>query len=43
MYRMSSVRYLVAKEVGVNPDYVYVELVVTDSLRILPFDLVFDH
>jgi hypothetical protein len=40
---MSSVRHIVAKEVRVNPDCVYVELIVNDSLRVLPFDIVFDH
>jgi hypothetical protein len=39
---MSGVISAVAKQLKVNPDYVYAELVINDQARVFPFDVVFD-
>lgn len=41
--RMSSIRHAVAQFLKINPDWVYIELIINGKLRVFPFDVVFDQ
>ncbi len=41
--RMSSVVNVVARQLRVNPECVYAELIINDEVRVFPFDVSFDR